>query len=125
MIGANSWHSGGIDGTGVKLAVIDLGFSGYASKLGTELPASVTTMNFRTDGDFFTTDHGTNVAEVAHDVAPGADLYLLAISSSSSLANATSWASSQGIDVVNHSISFFLHPGDGTGPVNDVVDYII
>ena len=45
LIGASGWHTGGIDGTGVKIAVIDLGFSGYVSKLGTELPASVTTMN--------------------------------------------------------------------------------
>ena len=70
VIGAATWQLTGVDGSGVKVAIIDGGFvSGYGSKLGTELPASVTTANFRADSNFATTDHGTAVAEIVHDVA--------------------------------------------------------
>ncbi len=40
--GADVWHTAGYDGTGVKIAIIDLGFYGYQALLGSALPASVT-----------------------------------------------------------------------------------
>ena len=39
---ANTWQAGGQTGSGVKLGIIDVGFQGLPSLLGTELPASVT-----------------------------------------------------------------------------------
>ena len=40
---AAGYTNAGYDGTGVKIGIIDGGFAGYAARLGTELPASVTT----------------------------------------------------------------------------------
>ena len=36
------WNTAGFTGTGVKVGIIDVGFSGFASLQGTELPVSVT-----------------------------------------------------------------------------------
>jgi hypothetical protein len=78
LINAEDWHAQGLTGAGVKVAVLDLGFTGYGSLLGTELPASVTTMSFRQDEDLNGgTEHGAAVAEIVHEVAPDADLYLV------------------------------------------------
>ena len=123
LVGASPWHSSGINGGGVKVAVFDSGFAGYASRLGTELPANATTVNFRSDANFTSTEHGTAVAEIVYDVAPGAQLYLVAVDTVVSLGNAVSWAISTGVKVVNHSRGFpAWGNGDGTGPTNEVVD---
>ncbi len=122
LIGANAWQTAGIDGTGVKVAIIDIGFAGYQGKLGTDLPSSVTIQNFRSDGDFAATQHGTAVAEIVHDVAPGAQLYLIATDTYVSLGSAVNWAISQDVQVVNHSVGYLGGgTGDGLGPVNSVV----
>jgi subtilisin family serine protease len=121
---ADDWHLQGLTGAGVKVAVLDLGFQGYASRLGTELPASVTAMSFRADADITGggIPHGTAVAEVVHDMAPEAQLYLVNFDTEVELANAAAWLDSQGVQVVNASWGYFVSgPGDGTGIVNDVV----
>ena len=43
---AAGYTNAGYDGAGVKIGIIDGGFAGYAARLGTELPASVTTQDF-------------------------------------------------------------------------------
>ncbi len=126
LINADGWQTQGVTGAGVKVAVLDLGFQGYASLLGTELPNTVTVMSFRADGDIAGgtpgTPHGTAVAEIVHEVAPGAELYLVNFDTEVELANASAWLTSQGAEVINASWGFFVSgPGDGTGLVNDIV----
>ena len=124
LINADDWHTQGVTGAGVKVAILDLGFQGYESLLGTELPATVTVMSFRADGDITGAGqpHGTAVAEVVHEVAPGAELYLANFDTEVELANASAWLTSQGVEVINASWGYFVSgPGDGTGPVDDVV----
>jgi hypothetical protein len=117
---ASAWHAAGFSGAGVKVGVIDLGFAGYAARLGTELPASVTAKDFC--GGLLAAPpplgevHGTAVAEIVHEVAPGAQLYLICIDSEVGLASAVAYAKAQGITIVNHSVSWFgTSRGDGTG----------
>jgi len=43
IVGATSWQNSGLRGTGVKIGILDIGFSGYDSLLGEELPFSVNT----------------------------------------------------------------------------------
>ena len=43
---AAGYTNAGYNGAGVKIGIIDAGFAGYGSRLGTELPASVTTQDF-------------------------------------------------------------------------------
>jgi subtilase family protein/hemolysin type calcium-binding protein/uncharacterized protein DUF11/WD40 repeat protein len=119
-INAQVWQTAGFTGAGVKIGVIDLGFYGYARLLSTELPAAVTTQDF-CGGRLATPpaigdDHGTAVAEIVHDVAPDAQLYLICVDTEVDLANAVAYAKAQGITIVNHSVGWFnTSRGDGTG----------
>ncbi len=69
------------------------------------------------------TQHGNAVAEVVHDMAPAAELYLLTIFTASDLRAGVEWMAARGITVVNRSESApFDGPGDGTGPLDQVAD---
>lgn len=124
-IGADAWQTAGQDGSGVKLAILDLGFAGYDQRITEgELPVGVTTMSFRSDGDITAAgeNHGTACAEIAYDVAPGAQLYLVNFSTDVELANAVDYLKAEGVDVISASWSFFSEfRGDGQGPINDIV----
>ena len=124
LTNASGWQSSGLTGAGVKVAILDLGFQGYEAKLGTELPASVTAMSFVVGGDIHGggQPHGTGVAEVVHEMAPDAELYLANFSTEVELANATAWLASQGVRVINASWGYFTSgPGDGTGVVDEII----
>ncbi|TMG02509.1 MAG: hypothetical protein E6I03_05830 [Chloroflexi bacterium] len=124
LTNASGWQAQGLTGAGVKVAVLDLGFQGYTSRLGTELPPAVTAQSFRADGDITGggEQHGTGVAEIVHDMAPGAQMYLANFDTEVELANASQWLTAQGVTVINASWGYFTSgPGDGTGIVDDVV----
>src|SRR5947209_2742607 len=77
-LGVTAWHKAGHDGLGVKVLVLDTGFSDYRDHLGHALPAQVTVKSFRTDGNLEAkaSQHGILCAEVVHALAPAADLLL-------------------------------------------------
>ena len=117
---AAAWHTAGWRGQGVRVAVIDGGFQGYTARLGSELPAQVTAKNFvdgQPDSEVdATSPHGTACAEIVHDMAPQAELFLLKISTNIDLSQAVDYAISQGVDVISTSLTFTnATPGDGTG----------
>jgi len=124
LIAANQWHSAGWSGDGVKIAVVDLGFADYPSLLGTELPSTVTTKFYGTVSDISSTPHGTACAEIVHDVAPGASMYLSQPRTEVELGNAVTWCLSQGVQIVSYSIGWTINAGplDGTGIINDIVN---
>ena len=97
---ADIWHTAGYDGTGVKIAIIDLGFGGYSSLLGTSFPASVTTVNHCQDGFTCGTEHGTAVAELVHQMAPAAQLTLICIDNEVGLSQAEQYVVTNGIKIV-------------------------
>jgi hypothetical protein len=120
---ASAWQSKGVTGTGVKVAVIDGGFQGLADRQATgDLPATVTTMDF-CDGNFNSaTEHGTAVAEIVHEMAPGATLYLICVGTEVQLGQAEQYAKSQGVQIVNLSAGFPASGrGDGSGAAGSVV----
>ena len=81
VIGASEWQTAGHQGAGVKVAIVDLGFDGWDTLPDGELPSEVETVAFDDDGKLDTgTDHGTQMAEIVHDVAPEADLVLITFS---------------------------------------------
>jgi subtilisin family serine protease len=130
-IEADKWQFAGYRGAGVKVAIVDLGFQGYSSRLGTELPSSVVVRSFRADGDITgrqdldaqSAQHGTACAETVHDVAPDASLFLVNFSTEVELGNAVDWLITQGVRVISYSIAFLntAGPGDGTGTVDNVI----
>jgi subtilisin family serine protease len=121
-----AWRSAGLTGAGVKVGIIDVGFKGYKNLLGSELPASVTVKNFvdgqndnAVDG---TTEHGTACAEIIHDIAPGAQLYLAKVATTLDIEEAAAWLKAQGVRIISSSIGTYnVSPGDGTGYLEDIV----
>ncbi|MBN1993719.1 MAG: S8 family serine peptidase [Anaerolineae bacterium] len=125
-INATAWHAAGYTGTGVKVGIVDGGFIGYTGLLSTDLPASVTVRNFvdgETDAQVgTTTEHGTACAEVVHDMAPGAQLYLVKIATNLDLQEAVTYLIGQGVDIISTSLGWYnLTPGDGTGEFTNLV----
>lgn len=120
------WHGAGLTGRGVTVGVLDSSFTGYRDLLGTELPASVTTASFHFEGlERGSNRHGTAVAEILHDVAPGADLVLVN-ADANNLDQAVDFFIAQGVDVVNLSGGWSVGPFDGTAEqdfeVNRAID---
>lgn len=114
---ANAWHAAGLNGTGVEVAVIDVGFSGLAARQAEgEVPTSAVRVD-RCPGRWESTAHGVAVAEVLHEVAPAARLHLICISTEVELAQALEYVKANGIKLVNHSVIWFASSrGDGQGP---------
>ena len=120
---ASTWQSAGLDGTGVKLAIVDLGFQGLATEQAAgHLPLTVTTKSFCGEGLDGNTDHGTAVSEIAHQMAPKAQLYLVCIEFDDDVADAEQYLAAQGVSVVNASFSDSLGGrGDGSGVMGDAL----
>ena len=77
---ASAWHAAGATGVGAKVAVIDLGFAGYTTRQAAgELPAGLITQDYCGGSMGAPEPHGTAVAEIVHEMAPGAQLYLICI----------------------------------------------
>jgi len=124
LINADEWQASGYTGAGVKVAILDGGFTGYSALLGTELPATVVTQSFYAGSDIEGYSiHGTGCAEIVHDIAPDADLYLVNYGTSIECANAVDWLVAQGVDIISYSMGWFnAGPGDGTGFISAMVD---
>jgi hypothetical protein len=118
-------------GRPARVAIVDVGFLGYAALLGTELPPTVDLQTFcetppsdPTHCDGFTDpepfDHGTAVAEIVHDMAPEADLMLLAIDPLvANIQAALTYAADHGADIVSSSIGTPFDNRDGSSPLCD------
>jgi hypothetical protein len=118
--GADSWQ--GLapfhNPNAVKVAILDLGFTGYQGLLGTELPASVTAKSFRSDLRLDTNVHGTACAEIVHDMAPDAQLYLVNFNTDTEQHQAVDWLIAQGVNIISYSIGWAnAGDGKGTGPI--------
>ena len=124
LINADGWQAAGYTGAGVKVAILDGGFTGYADLLGTELPETVVTQSFYAGSDIEGYSvHGTGCAEIVHDIAPDAELYLVNSGTSIEMANAVDWLVTEGVDIISYSMGWPIGgPGDGTGQICSIVD---
>ena len=117
----------GVRGQGVKVAIIDGGFKGADELLG-DMPARWWYYDYTGEGIYTGESvHGTACAEVIHDMAQGAELYLYKVDDLVDLENAKDRCIQDGIDIINHSIGWFgTGIGDGRGDacaiVNDAAD---
>ena len=112
--GAPVWHAAGFTGAGVKVAILDLGFDGLDDVPADDLPADVVEMAFDSDGIIDRlTDHGTQMAEIVHDVAPDAELVAVTFADEK-FAEAVAWLEFAGVDVVSFSMEWTDGPLDGT-----------
>jgi len=68
--------------------------------------------------------HGVAVAEIVKDMAPGAELFLATTATTAETQAAIEWFVQNGVHIVTRSLgSPYDGPGDGTGPLDAVVDY--
>lgn len=124
---ADDWHLAGVDGTGVDIAIADLGFAGYQDLVDSgELPPGTSIGLDACSGSTQLTDHGTAVAEIVHDVAPGAQLHLLCIDTTADLDASGdplyAYLRSNDIEVVNSSFGVVTASRkDGGGAVDRAV----
>jgi subtilisin family serine protease len=132
LIGATKFVLEGVDGRGVKIAVIDTGFKNY-NKLQNrgELPLKLKTRDFTIGSQpeinpAEETDlHGSACAEIIYDIAPRVEMYLLKVRTPTQFANAYVYCIAEGINIVSCSLGFPDGYGfmDGTNQlVNGSVD---
>ena len=144
--GSALWNQSGYSGQGIKVGIIDVGFKDLSSLIGTELPATIQGRCYTDIGVFtqdladceavgevtvdipdclddaqrravLSADHGTIVAESVIDIAPEVSLYIANPQSRADLQDAADWMASEGVSVINHSVSWFFDgPGNGTSP---------
>ncbi len=124
LTGAADMQSLGTNGAGVKIGVIDLGFMNLASAQASgDLPANLTATDYTGTGLDGTMDHGTNVAQIVYEMAPGAQLYLARIDTDVQLQQAMSDMAAAGVRVINHSVGWYGAAFyDGTGKICDTAN---
>ena len=127
-IGATAYHTQGHRGAGAKVAVIDSHFAGWEARIaGGELPADVITRRFAADGAITTTltpgdgAHGVACAEIIHDIAPDATLYLIQVESlRQGIEPVFDYLRAEEIQVASLSMSIAAESrGDGQGVLNE------
>jgi len=107
IMGASDMHVLSNQGAGVKIGIIDLQFSNYANSINSgELPSSLSIVDYTGTG-LGGGNHGTNVAEIVHDMAPLADLYLAKVASINDLEQAMLDMQAAGVNIINHSVAWF------------------
>ena len=123
LMNADTWQGEGVDGSGVQVAIVDGGFQKLSdAQANGDIPPTYYGKDYTGNGLESETEHGTAVAEAAYEVAPGSDYYYYHIGDLTDLEMAKDDLVSQGVDVVNHSMSWFVQSYyDGTGPVSDIV----
>jgi Subtilase family len=68
--------------------------------------------------------HGVAVAEIVKDMAPDAELFLATTVTTADTQAAIDWFAENGVNIVTRSLGApYDGPGDGTGPLDAVVDY--
>jgi len=113
-IGAIEWQAAGHKGAGTKVAILDMGFDDWEDLPEGELPAGVEAIGFNATGTLDTgTDHGTQMAEIIHDVAPEAELVLITFDDNY-MDEMVTWLLANEVDVVSMSLEWTDGPLDGT-----------
>ncbi|QIO22071.1 S8 family serine peptidase [Haloarcula sp. JP-L23] len=112
--GFGSLHDRGLTGENVTVGVVDVtGFDTDRPPLTRSVRAARAFGTGSVDGG--QTGHGTAAATVVARTAPDATLYLARVDGIDSYRRAVRWLRRAGVDVVVAPVSFYGHPGDGTG----------
>jgi subtilisin family serine protease len=129
-LGVTAWHRAGYKGQGLKIAVLDTGFSGYRQYLGKALPEKIAVRSFRHDHDLEAKDsqHGILCAEAVHAIAPEAELLLANWDTEypETFLDAMRWAKEAGARIVSCSVILpTWSDGEGNGPLHDAMKTIL
>jgi hypothetical protein len=136
---AATWHAAGIDGTGVKIGVIDffdVAKHWNVTEHGPMPVAGVTAMCLNAGVDCTPElfdgvakgddDHGLAVVEAIKDMAPGAEIYIARALTVSDYRAVVDWLAAAGVSILNRSLgSRYDGPGDGRGGIDGVAAYAV
>jgi len=124
LIGALEYHADNITGSGINVAVIDGGFEGFDDVVASgELPSNVQWKDFTNRGIETDGPHGTAVAEILYDAAPGIQLHLLKVGDLVDLELAAQYCKDNAIHVANLSVSWYgTSYYDNTGEFNTLIN---
>jgi hypothetical protein len=116
---ATAWQTAyqGRAGAGVTVGIVDAGYGNLNAEVAAgRLPAGLTVSSLSPGqpgcSDVNGTEHGTAVAEIVHQMAPGAKLVLYCVEDTVGFAQAGANLAALGVKIVNSSLGF---PGDGRG----------
>jgi hypothetical protein len=118
LMNGQAWQAAGHTGRNLKVAVVVLSLDGLAELPERELPRSQLVVLDFVDprASVPSSAHGAAVAEVIHDIAPEATIYLARISTLLELEQAVVALQAEGVTVITNALHFFNEgPGDGTG----------
>ncbi len=126
---AAAWQAAGYKGGGVKVGIVDFfdDTAWNAAQAAGEVPVPAGTFcrQAGSDCDLWTalSDHGEGVAEIIHEMAPEAQIYIATAITTADLQAAINYFASKGVQIVSRSLTAqFDGPGDGTGPIAQIVD---
>ncbi len=119
------FHKAGITGKGIKVGILDFGFRFYQDLQSRgELPEPVAIKTFGTPNEKVL--HGTACAEIIHDMAPDAQLYIAAFDGRpDNWVQAAQWLLSQGVDIISYSGGSHWSSHDGRSSQSRIVDRMV
>ena len=128
LIGADEFiRRMGVDGSGAVVGVLDRDFQSAEELIGSELPAERTSATpFVLENlDDFNSPHGTACAEIIHDIAPGAELLLVAFEDLVSWGERLDYLIESRVNIISHSFGFDnLFPPNGNHMIAKAVDRV-
>ncbi|MCU1655522.1 MAG: hypothetical protein JWO57_178 [Pseudonocardiales bacterium] len=122
---ADTWQTAGQTGAGVKIGIVDGGYAGLDAEVAAgHLPYSTAVAGDHC-ADVNASQHGTAVAEVVHQMAPDAQLFLYCVDDTIGFAQAAAELTVAGVSIVNSSLGFPGDSrGDGTGPAGSATSTV-
>jgi len=117
LTNASAFQAQGIAGAGSQIAIIAEGFSGYGDA---EIPTS-NIISFRADGGMGGSALGTATAEVVADMAPQAEVTLIAVDTALSLRQAANYVATGDFHVAVCTVGIVEGPFDGSDLVSRAV----
>ncbi len=130
LTNADDWHAVGLRGAGAKVGIIDTfdATTWYLSTLSGDLgggPAGTFCRRAGTTCEVWSgrSVHGVAVAEIVHEMAPDAQIYLADAYTTADFQAAINYFHSQGVQIVTRSqTAEYDGPGNGTGGLASVID---
>ena len=127
LLSIEEWNLAGVEGTDVKIGVVDIGFQKSDGEHGLNIPCLASTIPVYTpdgSGDLFDSglpnnlrDHGTQIIEVICDIAPASEVYMFRADDPASLQDAISEARnpSNRMDILLITIDLGVNTSAGGG----------